>query len=1336
MTNKRLAIGFGLIVSLLLLSCSKQPEALLKTKADPKLISAYTSGIVSRDAVIRVRFAVDAGEAFPIQAPLETSPFAFAPPIQGVAVWADRRTLEFRPGRRLPPGQKYAATLALSDILETAAPNEKLGFAFSTLKQSFEITVDGLQPSGPEHLHRQQLTGKLVTADTEDGVVVEKLLGAFQEDRKLNLSWSHDKDRLRHTFVVEDIQRFATDTPLVLRWDGRAAGSAQAGERVIAVPAAGVFHLLQARAVQGKERYIEIRFSDPLQKQQNLRGLIRADGMENLKFSTDENILRIYATSRWNREITLQVEAGIRSAAGQRLAKAETLQVFFADEKPQVRFAGKGVILPRTGQLTIPIETVNLRAVVVEAMRIYEKNIPQFLQTNDLGGSRELQRVGRVVWKKALAVDFTADRQNRWIRCGLDVTPLLEQDPGGLFRIKLSFQRRHIATACADAVDRPQDPEEKDVLENLNEEVQESYWDSYEDETPYSHWEYYENRHDPCHPGYYRKYHDHDITAARNLLVSDLGLIAKQGGDGSVFVAATDLQTAKPLPDVALTLLDYQQQPLVQGKTGENGTAILEPGRKPFLLAARKGNQKGYVKLDDGSALSVSHFDVSGSRSPQGIKGFIYGERGVWRPGDPIFLTFIRLDGDGMLPEAHPARLELYNPKGQLVERIVRTKSTNGFYCFQTATEPDAPTGNWQAVVRVGGARFEKMLKIETVMPNRLKINLDFGRETTRLSGGVLHARLSAAWLHGVIAKDLASEVDIAFTASRTTFAGYPDYVFDDPTRKYQPEEQRIFEGHLDGQGQAEISAEIRTDNVSPGILQANFTTRVFEPGGAFSVDRFPIAYHPYDRYVGLRVPKGDAARGMLLTDTAHKVQIALLDAQGRAIPEGRVRVEMYKIKWRWWWEKGTESLADYVGSSNYKPISSDTVTVQNGRGEWPFTVRYPQWGRYLIRVSDLDGKHRSGQIVYIDWPGWAGRARKDMPGGAAVLNFSADRTEYAVGENVTLTIPTGQTGTALVSLESGSRVLSTAWLAAASVPTRFTFTATSEMAPNIYAHVTFLQPHLQAGNDLPIRMYGVVPIRILDPQTRLKPIIRTADVFVPGETAEIFVREENEKPMTYTVAIVDEGLLDLTRFKTPDPWHHFYRKEALEVKTWDLFDLVAGAYGGQLERLLAVGGSGALEPKAQKKANRFPPMVRFLGPFALDAQAEGKHQIQIPQYVGSVRVMVVAGRQRSYGAAEKQVFVRKPLMVLGTLPRVLGPGETVSLPVSVFALDKKVKDVRVSAAVRGPLRLFGQCHTKTGLCRSRGCAGCLPPGGGSRRRGCIGVHSGCRRRGKSRPDH
>jgi hypothetical protein len=349
------------------------------------------------------------------------------------------------------------------------------------------------------------------------------------------------------------------------------------------------------------------------------------------------------------------------------------------------------------------------------------------------------------------------------------------------------------------------------------------------------------------------------------------------------------------------------------------------------------------------------------------------------------------------------------------------------------------------------------------------------------------------------------------------------------------------------------------------------------------------------------------------------------------------------------------------------------------------------EYGRYFVRACDPVSGHCTGQIIYIDEPGWYSRARgEDNRGGATMLSFSTDKPSYSIGEKVNVTIPGSAKGRALVSVESGSKVIQTYWVETQPGETRFSFDVTPEMTPNVYVHVSLLQPHAQTVNDLPIRLYGVSSIRVEDPNTHLDPVISMPEVLEPGEEVTIKISEKSKRKMTYTIAVVDEGLLDLTRFKTPDAWNRFYAREALGVRTWDLFDNVMGAFGARIERLLAVGGDAELAAKEDDaRANRFKPVVKFFGPFTLDG-GTATHTFTMPQYIGSVKTMVVAGYEGAYGKAEKVTPVRKPLMVLATLPRVLGPEETLKLPVTLFTQEKSIRNVKIDIKTTGPLTLTG----------------------------------------------
>ena len=1255
----------------------------------PEQVESHTAGVISRVGEIRVRFVEDQVPEDAVGAELDSMPFSASPAVKGKAHWASQRELVLVPSEELTPGGAYKVTVDPTKAAGSAAP---FSFDFVVMEQAYFMELSGLEAEDGDDTH-QRFRGTVTTADVADAAAVEKALVAAHGKDALDVRWSHDSDGRTHGFEINNILRADKRSTLELSFDGALIGVGESREDSVPVPGLGEFSVSTIAATGGDRPSIEIRFSDGLDPAQDLRGLVQVDGVDDLDFEVDGSILRVFSPAGWASEHTVRVNPGLKNTRGVGLAEVMEELVSFAPLEPTVRFAGKGVIFPTSDGLTVPLEVVNVRGVTIEATRVYQDNVPQFLQVNDIDGSSELRRVGRVVWKQHVDLDVPTDQLNHWTRVGLDMSKLLAGDPNGLYRLKVTFDRDDILTDCPNKPEiqpaKPEsDPDDWDVASG-----DQSYWDYWNDGMSW--WEAWENRHDPCHPGFYRVMDDHDLTASRNVLVSDVGLVAKQGEDGKVLVYATNLRTADPIQAARVELLDYQLQTLGTANTDANGKATLSTDRKPFAIQVKSGTQVGWLKLDRAGSLALSHFDVSGAEVQEGLKGFFYGERGVWRPGDDIFLTFILEDEGGRLPPGHPVSFELLNAQGQLVDHQSRTDAVGGFTRFTSHTEADAPTGTYTARVHVGGATFEKPLRIETVVPNRLKIGMDFGTEIIKAPDLAIDSTLEARWLHGAIADGLKADVSVTLRSIPTRFERYAEYSFDDRSRTFESEPQDIFEGRLDSEGKVAVQASLEVGGEPPGMLNARFRTRVFEPSGAFSVDEVSIPVSPYSEYVGIKTEKGDAARGMLLTDIDHPVDIVMVDADGKPVSSGEVELRLYKISWRFWWEAGEDQLADYAGSDSYTPLQTGVVKLKEGKGTWNFQIKYPDWGRYLLVAIDQKGQHRSEKAIYVDWPGWAGRAQKDNPGGAAVLSVVSDNQKVEVGRPVTLTFPTPSGGRALVSLENGSSVLSSAWVKPTGASTTYTFTATAEMAPAIYANVTLVQPHLGGENDMPIRLFGITPVEVYDPKTHLEPVIQSADVFVPETTATVKVSEKGGRPMTYTLAMVDEGLLGLTRYKTPDPWGSFYQREALGVRTWDLYDQVAGAYGGALDTLLAIGGDGSGDDPPPAKANRFPPVVAYLGPFHLDDGQIATHQINIPAYFGEVRLMVVAGEEGAYGKADKQVTVKRPLMLLATLPRVVGPGEELALPVSVFALDEKIKDVTLSVETEGPIEVAGEGKRK-----------------------------------------
>lgn len=1281
------------LMGLLVLSfaaCKRHLAAKKMTKNMAAYIYAYTSGTISREQPIFIRFTSALVKPEDIGKTVESGVFNITPSVSGTAIWEDPSTIRFTPEKNFTSGQMHVAAVRLKKLFKNVPTDaEEFQFEFKTRELYFEVATDGLEAENAQDLSHQNLIGEITLSDKADPKAIEQVLTATQNSKSLATQWIHADDGLHHTFKVKNVSRGQSPSKVVLTSNGKPLGVDLNETKEIEIPSINDFKVMNMRLVQDVEQYIKINFSDPLSSSQDLNGLIKVnDYYGNLRLAVDGSSILAYPSERISGDRNVFVDAAIQSANGKKLNTPANYTLSFADIKPQVRLVGRGVILPNSNGLNFPFEAINLNFVDVEVVKVFNNNILQFLQTNDLDGNNELERVGNIIMQKRIALkDLNPSASAmRWTRYGLNLEELVKQDPTAIYQIRIGFRRSYTNSSCGavakddlngmtimqsgDFVEADSDDDNNpNNWENRN-SIFRYNWNGGEGESGYE----WNQRQNPCHPSYYNS----DNFARRNVFASDLGMIAKKGGDGSIFVAVSDLKSTFPRGNVKLDVYDYQNQILASTVTNSDGVGIVKDIKgKPWVVVASIGSERGYLPLSNNNALNLSRFDVAGATIQKGLKGFLYGERGVWRPGDSLSLNFILEDKEQKLPDDYPITLELYDPKGVLQIRTTTIENIQNIYPFKIATRPDAPTGTWRADVKAGGATFTQAIKIETVKPNRLKINIDFGKKEIAAGEESMSVNMQVNWLHGSPARGVKVKVETTIAPIKTEFPKFKDFVFDNPVRSFKSDPSVFFDGSVDDNGSARINGTIPKADQAAGKMRVGFKIRAFEPSGDFSSDYMAMDYSPFKAYTGVAIPKNKYGEKRLDIGRKTPVQVALVDKNGTPLRNRSVNVNVYRVEWRWWWETGDDDAAQFTSSKDMKALVSEKVTT-NSEGIATLDVQVDRWGRYFVYAGDPLSNHYSGDYAYAGYP-WddnenAGMSRNN----ASMLSFNTSKEKYEVGEVVELNIPTPDGGKALVSIENGSKVIESKWINTKSGITKYTFKATSEMAPTVYAFITLIQEHNTQRNDLPIRMYGVTPVNVEDPKTKLEPIVKTPEELKPEERVTIEVREKNGKPMAYTLAVVDEGLLDLTRFQTPNPWNTFYAREALGVLTYDVYDQVLGAYGGKLERILNIGGDKAGKPKNAQMANRFKPVVMTLGPFYSNG-GTARHTVTIPNYVGSVRVMAVAAHNGAYGCGEKTVPVKKPLMILATLPRVLSPKETLKLPVNVFAMDKKVKNATIS---------------------------------------------------------
>ncbi len=1258
-----------------------------------------TSGRVSVAQPIQIDLAKEV-EGWETGQVVEDRVLKISPSVEGTLKAANKRSVIFTPSKYLEPDTEYSVSSNLGEIYEDIPSEFKnYAFKFKTIEPNFNIVTNNLQSYSKQW---QYLEGVIKASDVISLENAKKLVNASQNKKTLSIKFDESVEKSTvFDFKIDSIKRELEDSKIDVKWNGKAINADNKGENTVIIPGINNFTIVDVDVIQSPEQYLSINFSDQLKKQQNFDGLVSISGVKNPNYTVEGNVLKVYPGSRVVGNVQVDVFQGVKNTDNYRLKKAFSETISFEELKPQVRLVTNGVILPNSQNLKFNFEAVSLKAVDVRIIKIYEDNMLQFLQDNNLNGgySNGIKRVGRRIAKKTIQLVKEGEiNSGKWKAYSIDLASIFRSDPGSMYRVELSFKKKYSLYECVeDEQSSAEDEHYYEEVADYDEDHirEEEYWDNLR--YNYRNYRYnWNQRENPCHEAYYHE----DRIVTNNLLASNLGVIAKRGTNKSYYFAVTDILTTEPQASTTIRLFNYQQQEIGSTTTDAEGLAIFDAESYASFAIVSKGSSTTYLKLDDGNSLSLSKFNVSGRTLQRGLKGFIYGERGVWRPGDSLHLTFMLNDNANKLPKKHPVRMEVTDPSGKLAYKKVLTQGINNFYRFMVPTDSEDKTGNWNATVSVGGARFYKSLKVETVKPNRLKIKFDFEDEILS-NKNPLEADLNVQWLHGAPAKNIRAEVKANFTSSYTSFEKYPKYIFNDPSRRFSSEEVVIFESDLNEEGKAKINKKLNVGTNAPGMLNVSFLTRAFEQGGDFSIDAFSKKYSPYESYIGLRSPEAQSY-GSYYTDEDTTFDIVVVDENGKPVQRNGVEIRVYQVKWRWWWSSSYENLSSYASNNYHKPFITKKVnTDSKGKASFKINVPDENRGRYLIRVYDPKSGHATGRTTYFYKNWWKSDWSADKDA-ASMLVFSTDKEKYNVGETATVTFPSGTEGRALLSIENGTEVLETKWIKTQKGETKATIPITKEMAPNVFINLSLLQPHAVTGNDLPLRLYGVIPILVEDANTRLAPQIKMPDILQPEQKFTIKVSEKDKKAMTYTVAVVDDGLLDLTRFKTPNAWDDFYAREALGVKTWDIFDHVIGAYGGSVEQVFAIGGGDGSGDGKKKKANRFKPVVKYLGPFNLKKGETKSHTITMPNYVGSVRTMVVAGdvAKAAYGNAQKTTPVKKPLMVLATLPRKLSPGEKVSLPISVFAMEDKVKNVNISLKLSNGISVVGENTQKLSFAR------------------------------------
>ncbi|MCK5832084.1 alpha-2-macroglobulin family protein [bacterium] len=1235
----KVVILISLILALIS-GCEKtgQPSVF---SAEAKIITHKTAGFISPTGEIAVRFVEDMVDSSRVGVAMKSPVFEFSPNIDGVTRWVDRRTIALKPSRSLDIETQYEGFLDLEALFPTLKMKTEhieiefgtYGLDISELKADF-VLIDENDPT------RFIFDGKLLFNMATDSVEVIQSIGLWEGKKRVELAVTPDTNG-GYIFHSELIERTDEDRRFTLEISSKKLKLPSDFAKEYLLPSKVNFVVTSVEIAEDEaESSIEIFFSDKLNSSIDYRGFIRTEPSVDVRVSVRGKSIVVRGDFKRGSAYVIEVVKGLRSKWGAKVALSTRNKVEFPSLLPQVKFVSNGLYIPSTNKKSIDLNSVNVRRMIVSIKKVYENNLGFFIQENYFNdnshrrwGYNDMYRVGEVIAVDTLEI---CDIRDKWFKSRLDLSKIASSVDKGAFIIELSF-------------------DEDDILVSMPED-----WARWRKNSYF--WD--QGR----------------ISTA--IIFTDIGLIAKNTGD-KIAVWALDLVTAEPIIGANITLKSYVNQPIANKVSDSRGYCEFDTNEGFSIEGEFKGQRTVLIFRDMG--LNTSLFDVGGSvESTDEIRAFIYTERGVYRPGDTVHISAIIRNGQGTFPKNHPLEFELYNPRNRKVFGRALRKADDGFYSLDFNTEQDAPTGFWRAEFLVGEKKFTRSIRIETVVPYRIKAKIQ--SESTHITAmdRVLRAAVQANYLFGNPAAGLKAEVALSIRPFELEFDKFEDFVFTNEIMEFEPVNLRTHDIRLASDGKALVKWDIPEVDAVPSALTVEVSADVFEKGGRAVPASQKIPFEVYSRYIGIKSPEGNFVR---VGSTAH-FEVVLVDNEGKILSGNTLSYKIYKSHKYWWFDY--ETIEDY--RRHYK---SDVATEQIAEGtviteSIPAKIEWTpnSYGTVFLEVSDETGGHVAG--IFINARHWG---REPSGGDADLLSVKIDREKYKPGETATIITQTPKEGRALLSIEAGRRIVFSKWYDLNSEESVFEIPITKDMIPTAYATITVIQPHENTENDVPMRLYGVISIPVELEETRLDMEISAPEEIEPGQKFSVSISSKDKSPYQYTIAVVDEGLLDITSFQTPDPWGFFYRRMALLVSTFDVYSHVVGANWGEIFKRFSIGG-GIGDYDMQKtlvQTRRFKAVSLFNGVGQSDKNGKAKTEFIMPEYVGAVRIMLVAVKGKRYGSAEKTVLVKAPLMVLPTLPRVLAPGDEIALPVSIFAMEKNLGKTTIELSAAGPVSVVGE---------------------------------------------
>ncbi|AUD02397.1 alpha-2-macroglobulin family protein [Spirosoma pollinicola] len=811
------------------------------------------------------------------------------------------------------------------------------------------------------------------------------------------------------------------------------------------------------------------------------------------------------------------------------------------------------------------------------------------------------------------------------------------------------------------------------------------------------------------------------LQASQLVSVSDIGLIARHTND-EVLVWANSIRTGEPLQSVEVTLISSNNQSVYTLKTDGTGFVKFEkvtekaPGFKIALLTARttstaavrsEQDDFNFLSLPD-TQVETSRFEVEGKRDNEsGFDAFVYGDRDIYRPGETIhFNTVIRsqswqrvgLSTRGeSTPGEIPVLIRVLAPNGREVRAIRKTTNAQGAVATDVPLDPAAVTGTYTVeILNANNVLLtSQSISVEEFVPDRIKVDVVTDRQSDPTipanykAGQTVTLSLTAMNLFGPPASDRAYEVELQLKRKAFAPKGFGEYDFDiansqSPTgdaAKTDLFPKELRQGRTNANGQATERFPIPALYEDIGLLEGKLFVTVFDENGR-PVNRLRrLNILTQDTFFGVRLPDSYVA-----TNTPLAADLVALDFNGQLRASASALVEVVRYDYQTVIEKedngGGQSRIKYTTKRREKSVYSNTLLFKAGKADFRYVPTVS--GEYEIRVRrpGASATTYTTTSFYAYGFGSTSASSFDVSQEGQVL-ITLDKPTYQTGDKATVLFKAPFDGKLLVTVER-NHVLEQHWLTTTNKSAEWSFSVGAEHLPNVYVTATLIRA-MDATN-LPLTVaHGFAPVSVQDADTKL-PVTLTAAPQSRSKTKQT-IRIKTAANAQVTVAVVDEGILQLKNFKTPDPHGFFYQKRALEVDSHDLYALLYPELS--LKPASSTGGDGYdLERRVNPLSNgRVRLVALWSGILETGANGEAEFSVDIPQFSGDLRVMAVAYKDNAFGSANTNMKVADPIVISTGVPRFLTPGDQLELPVNLSNTTKQAATVTARLSLTGPLR-------------------------------------------------